>query len=352
MQQTVRIFERSLGRGAPCFLVGEAGTHHNGGLERALRLIRVAADAGLDGVQLDLHSRERTWAPGDCGKDPSTGLLPIAALQSAAELNPGWLPELRDQAHDLGLAFIVTPLDETAAARAGRFADALRVASFDLTFTALLRAVAESGRPVILGTAASSTADVARAVGCLRELSCRELVLLHATASYPAPPGAVQARGLVALRDAFDVPTGLADHSRDPVVAPVVAVTLGASLIEKHFTLSRELKGPDQAWALEPHELALTVRRVREAEQVLGRTGRGVLQIEVGPRRSGRRGLYTTRPVRTGESFDAGNVRALRRGVAPPGLPADRLDEVLASQATAELAAGAPITAGDIRRRR
>jgi N-acetylneuraminate synthase len=178
-----------------------------------------------------------------------------------------------------------------------------------------------------------------------REVGNDRLVVLQCTAAYPTPPHAVNARAIVTLREATGHLVGLSDHSRDPVIAPVVAVALGACVIEKHFTLSNRMPGPDQRFAVEPHELARLVQSVREAEAVLGTGDKKVLPIEDELRQFALRSVFAVRPIGAGETFTADNVRVLRNGANAPGLPPRAYARVLGRRATRAIVADAPITA-------
>ena len=171
---------------------------------------------------------------------------------------------------------------------------------------------------------------------------------MQCTASYPTPLDAVNARAIVTLREATGLPVGLSDHTRDPVLAPVIAVALGACMIEKHFTISNALPGPDHRFAVEPDELRTMVRRIREAESALGSGRKEVLPVEQELRAFARRSLFTTRAVAQGEPFTRDNVAVLRAGKLEPGLPPDRFESILGRCAARALAAEVPVREGDV----
>jgi N,N'-diacetyllegionaminate synthase len=170
-------------------------------------------------------------------------------------------------------------------------------------------------------------------------------VVLQCTAAYPTSPHAVNARAIATLREATGHLVGLSDHSRDPVIAPVVAVALGACVIEKHFTLSNRMPGPDQRFAVEPAELARLVRSVREAEAVLGSGDKKVLPVEDELRQFALRSVFAARAIGAGEAFTADNVRVLRNGANPPGLPPSAYPRLLGRRAARAIPVDVPITA-------
>jgi len=338
-----------VGAGCPCYLVGDAGSNHDASLKRALRLVRVAAGAEVDAVCFSVAEARHVW-PRSAGSASALGdSRPVYEVAEGGELKAGWLPQLVDAAHEAGLGFLVTPGHEAGVERVERHADAFLVSSFDVTHVPLLRAVARTGKPVLLGTGASSVAEVARAAGELRAAGCEDFVLLQHTAKVCPALADLNLRALVSLREGLDVPTGLADASPDKVLAPVLAVALGAVVVVKGLTLSRDLPGPGDHFAVEPDELALLVRYVRSAEQALGDGRKTVLPSEV--RHFGRRSVFSTCAVARGERFSRDNVAVLRHGELPAGLPPERLEEVLEARAARDLPADTSLAEDDLKRR-
>ncbi len=348
MKQTFRIGQRSVGEGQPCCVVAEAGSNHNGSLAQALRLIEVAARAGADAVKFQTFEAQRLYPRGAGTSDYLGDPTPIFDIIAAMEMPPDWLPLLRQRAAELGLAFLSSPFHEEAVDLLDPWVDAFKVASYELTHAPLLQAVAARGKPVILSTGASTLDEVAQAVATLQAAGCDELLLLQCTAAYPTPPDQVNLRAMVALRQRFGLPVGLSDHSRDPRVAPMAAAALGAAMLEKHFTLSNELPGPDHAFAVEPAELEALVAGVRAVEEVLGAGGKPVLEVERELRGFARRSLFTTRAVRAGQPFDRGCVDVLRNGKLPPGLAPDELPRVLSACAARDLPAEHALQEADL----
>jgi N-acetylneuraminate synthase len=274
----------------------------------------------------------------------------IFDIIAAMELPEDWLPRLRARADEHNLAFIVSPFHEEAVELLDPYVDAFKIASYELTHAPLLREVAKRGKPVILSTGASNLDEVREAVATLAAAGCDRLALMQCTAAYPSPPEAVNVRALVTLREAFGIPSGLSDHSEDPIVAPMAAAALGAALLEKHYTLSKLLPGPDHAFAIEPDGLARLVAGVRAVERVIGTGDKQVHGVEDELRSFARRAIMTTKPVAAGERFSRENVDVLRRGKLDGGLEPKHLDEVLASVAARDIAAETPLHTGDLAR--
>lgn len=344
MKREFDIRGRTLSVDGRCFVIGEAGSNHNGSLDNALALIDAAADAGCDAVKFQVFQAKRLYAKtagtSDYLGDPRSIFDIIAAL----ELPEAWLPTLRDRAHARDLAFVASPFHEEAVDLLAPFVDAYKIASYEMTHAPLLEKVATMGKPVIMSTGASNLDEVRESMKVLEAAGCEEVALMQCTASYPAPPESVNVRALSTLRDAFGVPCGLSDHSADPVVAPMTAAALGAALIEKHYTLSRRLPGPDHPFAIEPDELKALVDGVRAVEVVRGTGAKVVHAAEDELRAFARRVLMTTRPVAAGERFTRDNVDVLRRGKLEGGLPPSRLSAVLESSAATDLPAETPLT--------
>lgn len=345
------IYGKKVGTGAACFVIAEAGSNHNGSLDIARRLVDTAASAGADAVKFQTFEAKRLYPKGAGKSDYLRDETPIFDIIKAMEMPPEWLPALRDQAHEKGLAFISSPFHEEAVELLDPFVDAFKIASYELTHEPLLRAVAKKKKPVIVSTGAATVSEAETAVRALEAAGCEELVVLQCTASYPTPPEAANVRSLVTLREALGVPTGLSDHTRDPCVAPMVAAALGAAVIEKHFTLSNQLPGPDHAFAVEPAELALLVRRVRDVEIVAGSGKKDVHSVEEELRGFARRSIFTTRAIKKGEAFSRDNVDVLRQGKLGAGLSPANLERVLSSVAERDLAAEIPVQEADLGRR-
>ena len=350
MQQRFEIRGRTLGLSGPCFIIGEAGSNHNGSFEQALALIDVAGAAGCDAVKFQVFEAKRLYPKGAGQSDYLGDPRSIFDIIAAMELPEDWLPRLRERADQHDLAFIASPFHEEAVELLDPYVDAFKIASYELTHAPLLREVAKRDKPVIMSTGASTLDEVREAVETLAEAGCERLALMQCTAAYPTPPEAVNARALVTLREAFSIPTGLSDHSEDPEIAPMAAAALGAAVLEKHYTLSKRLPGPDHAFAVEPAGLTRLVAGVRAIERVVGSGDKQVHGVEDELRVFARRVLMTTGAIAKGEPFTRDNVDVLRRGKLASGLEPKHLDQVLASVAARDLPAETPLNQADLDR--
>ena len=344
----IKIGERWLGEGEPCFIVAEAGSNHNGSLDQALRLIDVAAAAGADAVKFQ-HFKASKLYPPSAGESDYLGIpKPIYAIIREMETPDEWVPCLVKYCQERDIAFLSSAFDEASADLLEPYVPAFKVASYEMTHLPLLRHIARKGKPMIISTGTAALDEVLRCVHVIRAEGNEQIILLQCTARYPAPLDSVNARALVTLREATGFPTGLSDHSRDPIVAPVVAVALGACLIEKHFTLSNHLPGPDHQFAVEPHELKELVRRIRQAEQALGHGRKEPLPVEQELRSFARRSIFAIRLIRQGETCSAQNIAVLRCGKLGFGLEPEHYDQILGRVAARDIPADTPIRLDDL----
>lgn len=345
---TFEIAGKKIGAGFPCYIVAEAGSNHNGQLNVALALIDAAADAGADAVKFQTFEAKRLYPKSAGQSDYLRDETPIFDIIQAMEMPPEWLPVLHARAKARGLGFISSPFHEEAVGVLDPYVDAFKIASYELTHAPLLREVARRNKPVILSTGASKLDEVEVAVRTLREAGCEALVLLQCTAAYPAPPESVNVRALVTLRERFQVASGLSDHSEAPEIAPMAAAALGAVMVEKHYTLSKRLPGPDHAFAMDPAGLKAMVEGVRAIERVLGTGAKEVHGVEDELRAFARRSLFTTRAVAAGEVLTRESVDVLRNGKHAPGLPPEALEQVLGRAAARDIPAETPLQGADV----
>jgi sialic acid synthase SpsE len=344
----VRLAGTEVADGEPCYVIAEAGSNHDGSCEQAHRLIDAAADANANAVKFQVFRADRLYAK-SAGTSDYLGIdRPIHDVIADLELPHEWLPELAAHCRERDIAFLASAFDEQSVDAVDPFVPAWKVASYELTQIPLLRHVATKGKPLILSTGTADLGEIGRSVEEIYATGNRELVLLQCTAAYPAPLASLNIRAIATLKKAFGVPTGLSDHSRDPVVAPVAAVALGANVLEKHFTLSNDLPGPDHRFAVEPHELRLLVEKVREAEMALGSGVKIVDPVEGELRRFARRSVFAVRDVAVGEPFTLENICVLRNGNLEPGLEPARLDDVLARRAARTVQAETALQEGDL----
>jgi N,N'-diacetyllegionaminate synthase len=269
-RRSFAIGDRRVGPGEPAYVIAEAGSNHNRDLSIAKDLIDVAADAGADAVKFQTYTGSGLYS----AKTPRFEYLndergPAELLDSLA-LPREWHEELAMHARARGIVFFSSPFDaEAVDSLAAVGVPAMKIASFEIVDLPLIRHAASVGVPIIISTGMATYGEIEDALGAVLDAGNREVALLRCASVYPAPADIMNLRAMGTLREAFGVPVGLSDHTTGLSV-PAAAAALGAELIEKHFTLSRESEGPDHSFALEPHELRAMVAAIRDVEAALG----------------------------------------------------------------------------------
>lgn len=347
----IRIGERDLGPGEPCYLIAEIGSNHNGSLEMAERMVRECAAAGVDAVKFQAFTREELFIP----RLPEDGSAESRRDQELLNRrwhllpkftsDPAWWPRLRALCADLQIDFVCTPFGLRAVQQleaAGTVA--YKLASGDITWLELIRAVARTGRPVVVSTGASTLAEVENAVSTAREAGCGELALLHCVSNYPPRWEDANLRAIGTLARRFEIPVGLSDHSPGSTLA-VAALPLGCRILEKHVTLDRRQEGLDHHFALEMGELAQLVADVRHAEAALGTGAKTWAPAEEIERYWVRRGIWVSENVRAGERLTPDTFTALR---PCHGMGADKVDQILGRRAARDLMIGDPVREEDL----
>lgn len=342
----IRVANHSLSQTEKPFVIAEMSGNHNQSLDRALAIVDAAADAGAHAIKLQTYTADTMTldvdGPGFRIEDPDSlwhGET-LYQLYEKAHTPWAWHGPLFERARARGLVAFSTPFDETAV----DFLEALgvpcyKIASFENTDHALIRRVAATGKPLIMSTGMATIAELDESVAVARAAGCRDLVLLKCTSAYPATAADANLATIPHMRDRFGCEVGLSDHTMGVGVS-VAAVALGATVIEKHFTLSRAEGGVDSAFSLEPAELRSLVAETRAAWQSRGEVSYGPSSGSESGSVQFRRSLYFVRDLEPGESIDATAVRAIRPG---HGLPPKFLAEVVGKRVAERVARGTPV---------
>jgi len=342
----IRIQGRTIGASERPYLIAEMSGNHNQSLDRALAIVDAAANAGADAIKLQTYTAETMTldvrAPGFVIDDKNSlwAGRQLFDLYKEAYTPWEWHAPIMARAREHGLHCFSSPFDETAV----DFLESLevpayKIASFENTDLPLIRKVAATGKPMIISTGMASLAEIDEAVRTARQAGCQELILLKCTSTYPATPENTNLRTIPHLRDAFQgCEVGLSDHTMGCGVA-VGAVALGATVVEKHFTLARADGGVDSAFSLEPEELRQLRVETERAWLGLGQVAYGGTQAEE-KSRAFRRTLYVSADIRAGEPLTAQNVRIVRPGF---GLPPKYYDIVIGKRVNRDIAAGTPV---------
>jgi pseudaminic acid synthase len=338
------INKRQIGTGEQTYIIAEMSANHNQDFDQAVRIIEAAKASGADAIKLQTYTPDTMTIDSNQEHFLIKGTLwegnNLYDLYREAYTPWEWQPKLKDIANDLGLDLFSTPFDPTAVDFLEEMGvPAYKIASFEVVDLPLLQAIARTGKPIIMSTGMATLAEIDEAVRTLREAGGEQWALLKCTSAYPAPPEEANLRTISHLAEAFSVPVGLSDHTLG-IAVPVAAVALGACIIEKHFTLSRAIPGPDSAFSLEPDEFEAMVGAVRVAEKALGRVSYEVTEKEQ-ESRVFRRSLFVTKDMKAGEAFTKDNVRSIRPGY---GLHTRYLGEVIGRCAMCDIKRGTPLS--------
>lgn len=345
MNECITINKREIGVGKPVYIIAELSANHNQDYEEAVRIIRAAKVAGADAVKLQTYTPDTMTI--DCrneyfriGEGTIWEGRTLYDLYREAYTPWEWQPKLKVLAGDLGLDFFSTPFDVTSVDFLEKIGvPAYKVASFELVDIPLIRCIAKTGKPMIMSTGMASLEEIDEAVRTARDNGCDQLALLKCTSAYPALPEEMNLKTLPHMASSFGVPVGLSDHTLGNTVA-IAAVSLGACIIERHFTLSRAFEGPDSAFSLEPHEFKEMVSEIREVEKALGKVRYERTKSEEASRIF-RRSLFVVGDVKAGDVFTHKNVRAIRPGY---GLHTRNMKEILGRRVICDVERGTPVT--------
>jgi N,N'-diacetyllegionaminate synthase len=333
---------REVGAGRPALVIAEIGNNHDGSVHQAERLVEAAAEAGADAVKFQTHIAEAEMHPST--PTPPHFPEPRWEFTKRMELTEDDHRRLKAFAEERGLLFFSSPFSIEAVELLERIGNPLyKIASGEVTNPPLLEAVAATGKPALLSTGMSGLDDVERALEILRG-GGGELLVLQCTSSYPAPPEKVNLRAMTAMGERFGLPYGLSDHTPD-IHTSIAAVALGASAIEKHFTLSKRLYGPDHHASLVPEELARLVDGVRQVEAALGSDEKERDPGLDPARATFEKSVVTRVPIPAGSEISLEMLTTKRPG---SGIPATRLAEVVGRKAARDIEENSLVEAGDL----
>ncbi|MFH2007638.1 MAG: N-acetylneuraminate synthase [bacterium] len=343
--EPVQLGNRLIGPGHPCFIIAEAGVNHNGERDLALRLVDIAAQAGADAVKFQTFQAARLATPEAPKADYQVRATGAEESQfemlRRLELSEELHHELMDACKDRGILFLSSPFDEQSADLLGKLRVAgYKIPSGEITNLPFLSHVARKGLPVILSTGMSTLDEVETAVRVINEVGNSDLVLLHCVSQYPADPADVNLRAMATLREAFGVPVGFSDHTTG-IEVPLVAVGLGAAVIEKHFTIDRTLPGPDHLASIDAEALAAMVQGIRKVEKTLGTGHKAPAMSERSTADVARKSVVAARDIPSGTVLTMELLAVRRPGT---GLPPTMIDSLLGRRANTNIPAGSLLT--------
>ncbi len=342
----VQIGTKHIGLSHRPFIIAEMSGNHNQSLERAMAIVDAAAQAGAHALKLQTYTADTMTidcTDGEFSIDDDKSLWKgenLYSLYQKAYTPWEWHQPVIERCRRLGLIPFSTPFDDSAV----DFLESLdvpayKIASFENTDLPLIRKVAATGKPMIISTGMATVAELDETVRAAREAGCRDLILLKCTSSYPATPENSNIVTIPHMRDLFDVQVGLSDHTLG-IGAPLAAIALGATVIEKHFTLARADGGVDSAFSLEPDELRSLVIESERGWQALGKIAYGRSDVEKKSLQF-RRSLYVTKDLKAGDMLDESNLRIIRPGM---GLEPKYFDTLLGKRVHKDVKKGTAVS--------
>ncbi|MBU0686378.1 MAG: N-acetylneuraminate synthase family protein [Candidatus Margulisbacteria bacterium] len=342
-----------VGEGEACFIIAEAGSNHNGSFEQAIAMIDVAAEAGADAVKFQSFQAKKLY-PYTHKKVAYLKKLGINKsifdIIRQMEMPKDWIPRLAAYCNRKGIIFMSSPFDEEMVDALTPFVPVFKVASYELTHLPLIKYIAKKGKPLILSTGAATLDEIKAVVKEVLKTGNTKISLTQCTAKYPAPLESINLRVLDTLRTETGCLVGLSDHSRSPIYAPLAAVAVGAAFVEKHFTISNRLPGPDHSFALEPDELKGMVLGIRAVESAMGDSHK-ILQGVEKELVNYRRAIFTDKNINKGQTIYKRDVSILRKpGLSVKGISPEEIECVIGSRAVRDLKKGKCLEKGDLMR--
>lgn len=337
--------KRKIGPGEPCFIIAEMSGNHNHDFERAKKIIDAAVESGVDAIKLQTYTPDTMTI--DCDSDyfqvkvnDAWAGNTLYKLYEMAHTPWEWQAQLKKYAEDKGVLLFSTPFDETAVDFLEDLKVSLyKVASFETGDLELLKKIGSTKKPVIISRGMTSEKALGLAIKTLKKSGAPQVAVLHCVSSYPAKPEQMNLATVEDIAKRFGVVSGLSDHSLG-ITAAIASVALGASVIEKHFTLKRSEGGPDAAFSLEPHEMKELVKSVREVEAAIGKPNYNVGKKEA-ENLVFRRSIFVVKDIKKGEKFTRENIRVIRPGY---GLEPKELSKVLNKKAKKDIKRGEPMS--------
>ncbi|OBY92286.1 pseudaminic acid synthase [Pseudomonas sp. AU11447] len=341
---SISIAGRRIAEDCPPYIIAELSANHNGRLETALRIIEEAHKAGADAIKLQTYTADTITLNCDSEEFQIHGGLwdgkTLYQLYQEAQMPWEWHKPLFEHAHKVGITIFSSPFDNTAVDLLESLnSPAYKIASFEAVDLPLIKYVASTGKPMIISTGMADVDEIGEAIEAAREGGCRELAILRCVSGYPAPAEEYNLHTITDMKKRFGLVTGLSDHTLSNITA-ITSVALGASIIEKHFTLNRNGGGPDDSFSIEPGELAMLKQDCNAARAALGGLHYGCKSSEM-KSINFRRSLYFIKDVKKGEIITSEHVRSVRPG---HGLPPNLLNKIIGKPANRNIKQNTPTT--------
>lgn len=339
----IEIDGKKIGPNYKPYIIAELSANHNGDINKALETIEAAAKCGADAIKIQTYNADTMTI--DCDNEDfqiKGGLwdgYSLYSLYQKAHTPFAWHKRLFEKAQEVGITLFSTPFDETAVELLESLnAPAYKIASFEMTDLPLIKRVAETGKPMIISTGMANFAEIQETIKTAKENGCKELVVLHCISAYPAPYEQANLATIKDISQQFKVISGLSDHTLGTVIS-VAAVALGASVIEKHFILDRNEKGPDSEFSIEPKELQQLVHDTEAAHKAIGVAGYERKPVEQ-KNSAFRRSLYFVKDIKKGEVITKQHIRRIRPGF---GLAPKYYDEIIGKKTSQNIKRGTAV---------
>ncbi len=344
MKRHIKIGNRIIGDDQPAFLVAEISANHRQSLDEAKALVHAAKKSGADAIKVQTYTPDTMTI--NCDSDyflhPEDSLWAgrsLYELYQEAYMPWEWQPELQKLAEEIGLEFFSTAYDSTSVEFLEEInIPAFKIASFEIVDLPLIKKIAATGKPMIIATGMADLNEIEKAVATARDNGADQIALLKCTSAYPSDPKEMNLKTMAHMAETFRLPCGLSDHTTGGTCA-IAAVSLGACIIEKHFTLSKNNKSPDAAFSMEPDSFSAMASQIRIVEKALGQASYGPVQTEAEGLKF-RRSLFVVKDIPGGESLTHENIRAIRPGF---GLNPEYFEKVIGKRAKTALKAGTPL---------
>ncbi len=344
MAASIKIGNKNISKGAPAFIIAEISANHAQNFQRAVTLIKEAKKCGADAVKFQTYTPDIHTLDVDSRyfriKHPKWGGQTLYELYKKTFTPWDWFKKLKKIADDAGIIFFSSVADKTGIDFLAKIGvPAYKISSFELVDLRLIGYAARTHKPLIMSTGMANVSEIKDAVSAARKGGAKDIILLKCVSSYPARPQEMNLKTIPHMAKMFGCPVGISDHTLGIGIC-VASVSLGARVIEKHFTLSRKISTPDSFFSIEPKEFKELVLSVREAEKALGKVHYG-LTLDEKRSRIFRRSLFVVQDVKKGELFTEANVRSIRPAY---GILPKYLDNVLGKKAKRSIRKGTPLT--------
>lgn len=343
---TISIAGRKIGTNYEPFIIAEMSGNHNQSLDRAIEIVNAAANAGAHAIKLQTYTANTMTLNINSGSFQITDNdslwkgSNLHALYEKAYTPWEWHMPIMERANQLGLICFSSPFDESAVDFLNDLnVPAFKIASFENNHLPLIAKAASTGKPIIISTGMATVGEIEQAVNTASQAGCKEIALLKCTSTYPASADNTNLSTIPHLKDLFKVEVGLSDHTMGIGVA-VASIPLGASIIEKHFTLSRTDGGVDSTFSIEPHELSLLVTESKRAWEAIGQIKYGPSEQEIASTKY-RRSIYVSKDIKIGDVFNSDNLKIIRPG---DGAPPMLYPKLLGRCAKSNFKEGEPLT--------